>query len=159
MAMQGGSVIVNDDESVSGGGLARAIFNHLATLHAAELSGINTDYNTMLAEINAGQHGATTEEIKQTMRPSFDATAQAAARLRLLRKWATTANDIGPPLVAYIQAEASIPLANVKATVSTSTSTGRTPNPNDPDTAIQGPASAVDLPVTGSGGASSLRIE
>ncbi|MCU0655807.1 MAG: hypothetical protein MUF64_11160 [Polyangiaceae bacterium] len=74
------------------------------------------------------------------------------------REWAKQANELGPPLVTYLQEHARVPLANVVATVSTSTSTGRTPNPNDPNTAIQGPSAAVELPVTGTAGAVELPL-
>lgn len=150
--MQGGNVTIDDDEIINGSGLARAIFDRISARHADQLAKIDAAYDSSIAAA-----ADLSPEARNAVVASLNDNKKAA-RLNLLRYWADTANDIGPPIVAYIQAEASVSLVNVKATVSTSTSTGRTPNPNNPDTAIQGPASAVELPVTGDGGATALGI-
>ena len=157
MAMQGGFVAVDDNEQVSGGGLARAIFDRQRVTHGDQLAQVDAAYDGLIQRVQAGELGATSDESKALLTERFQ-QEKTAARLNLLRQWASTANDLGPPIVAYIQAEARVSLDAVKATVSPTTSTGRTPNPNTPDTAIQGPAAAVSLPVTGAGGATSLGV-
>jgi hypothetical protein len=67
------------------------------------------------------------------------------------------ANSIAPAIVDYIHANAVVDLAAVVATVS-SQQVGRTPNPNNANTAIQAPSSPVALPVT-NGGTTTIGIQ
>lgn len=147
MAMEGGQVAVTDDETVSGGGLARAIYNKKATSGAATLAAISDAYASSLA----------TEGLSQQERESLVAQRDSS-RLSLLRSWAAEANDLGAAIVDYLKDNATVSLATVKATVGTSTSVGRTPNPNNGDVPIEPPSAAVDLPVTGAGGATVLAL-
>jgi hypothetical protein len=69
---------------------------------------------------------------------SADVTVGNTARLTTFQGWADQANMIAQ-LIPYIT-------ANGHAHV-TSQSLGLTPNPNDPNTAIQAPSSPVDIPL------------
>ena len=62
------------------------------------------------------------------------------AQVQVLRAVADQANADGPAIVDYLH-------ANAKAHVTTE-SLGKTPNPNNADTAIVAPASPVDIPIT-----------
>jgi hypothetical protein len=70
------------------------------------------------------------------------------ARRLLFQEKARDANAVAPMLVAYLQANAQVDLAQVRARVA-GVSVGRTPNPNAADVPINPPASAVDLPLVG----------
>lgn len=155
MSMIGGNVLVADDEAETEtiSGLAGAIYTSLKTSNAAYLAQVLQNFDDALARPQPQMSAEQLAKYRDDIR-----LQKKAASVGIKRYWAKQANELGPPIVAYIQAEARIPLANVVATVSTSTSTGRTPNPNDPNTAIQGPASAVELPVTGDAGAVELLV-
>jgi hypothetical protein len=72
-----------------------------------------------------------------------------AARRTLFEDKARDANAIAPVLVAYLQANASVVLQGVTATVAVSL--GQTPSPNNPATPIAPPSPAVSLPLSGTG--------
>lgn len=147
MAMDGGQVSISNSEVVSGEGLARAIYNLKALAGASQLTAISDAYASSLQ----------TEGISQQERTTLEAQRDSS-RLALLRSWADEANVLGPAIVDYLKANATVSIASVKATVSTSTSVGRTPNPNNGDVPIEPPTIAVDLPVTGTGGATTLAL-
>lgn len=148
MSMTPGSVTVNDDETVTGTGMARALYDGLASVGAPDLAAITAsmtgspDFPGWKAEVKAQ---VTTEE--------------KAARLALRRSWAKQANALGPAIVTYVQAHATVSLVDVKATVSTSASVGRLPATLTPGDPIDAPSSAVGLPVTGDGGATELGVQ
>lgn len=139
MSLDGGFVTVADDESVTGSGLALAIYQQTASLNAGQLAAISSAFATTIED------PATPEEVKASLAAQRD-----QQRLDLLRTWARTANTLGPAIVDYLKANASITVA-ATATIETGTSTGRLPPVLATGVDIWGPASAVILPVTGSG--------
>lgn len=148
MSMTGGTVTIDDEEAVSGGGMARAIYDGLAASNAADLEAITSSMT------GSPDFDGWKEEVQNKVEQE-----EKTARLALRRQWAKQANALGPAIVAYIQAEARVSLIDVKATVSTSTSTGRLPASLTPGDAIDAPSAAVDLPVTGDGGATEIGVE
>lgn len=67
-----------------------------------------------------------------------------------LHMLADLAEGFAGPIVAHIVANAVVHAGTLAAHV-TSESLGRTPSPNNPNTAIQAPSAAVDVPLTGAG--------
>lgn len=141
MSMQGGSVTVTLDATgqpkFMGTGLALAwaqatIAALLATLPPLPIL------------------GATTAPFRPE-RPVAQADIALAigARSVLFQDKARDANAIAPMLVAYLQGNAQVVLANVTATVAVSM--GTTPNPNTPGAPIGAPSPAVALPLSGTG--------
>ena len=143
-----GSVTVYDNEQAAGSGLARAIYDQLWSLNKDQLTAIDQAYYNV---INTPD---TPLEVKQQLNAQ-----RIAARLGTLRGWAKTANEIGPPIVAYLQANAVVSLINVHATVDTGDSVGRLPAVLTPGDPIDGPAAPVDLPVTGAGAVTTLALQ
>jgi hypothetical protein len=126
MSMTAGTVTVADNETVSGAGLARALYDaDAATMTLMTLPTL----------------GATTAPYSAA-RPvaQSDIDLVQTGRLLTLRDVARRANAYASAIVTYLQ-------ANAKAHV-TNQSLGRTPNPNDPDTAIAAPSAPVDIPIT-----------
>lgn len=151
MAMIGGSVEVSENESHSGSGLALALYEARKAASSTLLS--NLDPVAKLAELprlsEPGMEAAKTATIAGLKK----------ARLDLLRGLADDANLLGPVLIDYIQAHAEVSLAGVVATVETSASLGRAPDPLTPNAPIKGPLSPVSLPVTGDDGATILGVQ
>lgn len=143
MALVAGTVSVSATEVVSGSGLARAIYD-------AEVA------TTDLPPQDVSSEHAGWDDYKAELQEKLT-SARLDQRVSTLRGIAKKATALASALVPYFTTNAEISLATVVATVSPTTSTGRTPNPNDPDTAIQGPAVAVTLPVA-RGDAAPLRI-
>lgn len=161
MSMDGGNAAVTqtinpdgtfvENETLSG--LAGAIYTSIKASNLAK-------YNELMATMD--------EAIslpREHLSPSDLATARAGLRvakrdasLAMKQGWAKQANELGPPIVAYLQAEARVPLANVKATVSTSARAGRLPSTLNPGDPIDPPSAAVLLPVTGDAGATELPL-
>lgn len=147
MAMQGGTVTINEDGSYDGTGLAKAIFLAIHEQRKSQLAAISDAFNNSLS--TPGLSDAEQAALKSQR------DAQVVALLRL---WASDANALGPAIVTYIQANAAVSLTSVKATVSTSASVGTVPNPVVAGDPIDPPGTAVDLPVTGAGGATEIGI-
>jgi hypothetical protein len=145
MAMIGGSVTVNDDETESGTGLALALYLALKTAHAADLPS--------LAVVDAPPFATLPADARETARQSI-----RDARVKQLRGYAVDATALGTATVAYLQAHAEVSLASVVATVSTSAHVGVLPASLVVGTPIDPPGSPVDLPVTGAGGSASLGL-
>jgi hypothetical protein len=148
MAMEGGTVHVRDDATITGSGLARHIVESIKPGVAAE---IEAKYQAVFATPTF-----------QALDPSVQDTVRAektTALLSSLRWWASIANGLAPALVTYLQQHAAVSIAGVVATVDTTTSLGRTPTPNDPDEPIVPPSEAVELPVTGALGATTLALQ
>jgi hypothetical protein len=135
MTMTGGSVTVNNDESHTGSGLALAAYVALKAQYAADLPVIDP------AE------------------PAFTKGIKQESRLARLRDLAKQANALGPAFVAYLQANATVSLANVKAKVDTATSVGRLPPTFISGDPIDAPSEDVELPVTGDAGATTLALQ
>jgi hypothetical protein len=133
-----GAVAIADNESVSGTGAARAIYD--ATVSIA----VN------LGPLVLPTLGATLAPYR-TERPvgQGDIDRMKIARLIVLRAHATTCTVIAN-LIPYLVENASIVPGSLHATVTTE-SVGVTPTPNDPGAAILPPASPVGIPLTGSG--------
>lgn len=140
MSLEGGAVVVADDESVTGSGLALAIYQQTAAQNAGQLAAISSAFATSIND------PATPDASKAALAGQRD-----QQRLDLIRSWARTANTLGPAIVDYLKANAVVSLTGVVATVSTGTSVGTVPNPVVAGDPIDPPATAVDLPVTGSG--------
>lgn len=152
MSMTPGSVTVNDDESHTGSGAALAVYEALKAAHAPDMP--STAPYDAFPWVDDGDK-------KATMTPANRQAALdgvKAARVKMLRRDAGDATAIGATMVAYIQANARVPLANVKATVSDATSVGKLPATLTPGDPIDPPDPAVDLPVTGDAGATELPI-
>lgn len=79
-----------------------------------------------------------------------DVDAAKAGRLVFYKDIAATATGIAA-FVTYITSNAVINVAGFVTAHVTSQRLGKTPNPNDPATAIDPPASAVDIPLAGTG--------
>lgn len=161
--MIGGSVTVADDETVTGDGLARAWFDAFVASFASTLPPVPTHDEArdgLRAERKqaADRNPSTTPYVEPT-EADITARIQGAKtrRLQALRGWTSLPNLLAPPTVAYIQANAVVDLAAVVATVS-SQQVGRTPNPNNANTAIQAPSSPVTLPVT-NGAATTIGVQ
>jgi hypothetical protein len=60
-------------------------------------------------------------------------------------------NAMGSGIVSYIQGNAVVDFSVSGNAHVTSQSLGRTPSPNNANTAIQAPSSPVDVPLTGTG--------
>lgn len=116
---------MDEDEVVTGTGYARALYD-------ADVATMTLPTLPML--------GAT-DPPYTTLRPvsADDIDLVRAGRVRALQEAARRANAYASATVTYFT-------ANAKARV-TSQSLGRTPNPNNPDVAIQPPLSTVDLPI------------
>jgi len=126
MAMSAGTVVVADDESATGTGMARAIYDaDIATLALPVVPILgNTDPPWRVERpVNAA-----------------DIAQVQAARLLMLSEAARRANAYAAGIVTHIT-------GNAKVTVSVG-GLQRTPSPNNPDTATQAPASPVELPVS-----------
>jgi hypothetical protein len=158
--MTAGSVTVNDNETHSGTGMALAIYEALKTAHASELPDPDAgafpppDLPEGTSDADREEAEAKTAATNAQMRAN-----KVAARVRMLRRDAADATAIATAVVAHIQANAVVSLSSVVATVSPSASVGRTPDPNDPGAAIQGPLLEVQLPVTGAAGATTLGVQ
>jgi hypothetical protein len=117
--MQAGSVTVAGDGSYTGSGLAKALMDaHVTNVEALVAS-----------QVAASQIPTTT-------------TSQAAMKLSIRQALAAQANAYASAVVTYFQANAT---AHVTTQV-----LGLTPtkDPVPANTAIQPPASAVDIPIT-----------
>ncbi len=141
MSLDGGTAEVvvdgNGQPSVTGSGLALVWAQ--ATVAAA------------LAELPPLPDVGSTAAPYRAERPATqsDRDRAIAARLLLFQDKARDANAIGPALVSYLIANAQVSMANVSAEVTVSV--GEVPTPNTPGTAITPPASAVSLPLAGTG--------
>jgi hypothetical protein len=119
MSMQPGSVTVAGDASYTGTGLAMALMDaHVATAEALVASQI------------AASQIATTP------------ASQLAMKLAIRQGLAAMANAYGSAMVAYLQANAT---AHVTTQVLALTPTA---DPVPSNTAVQPPASPVDIPIT-----------
>lgn len=160
MSMIGGSATVSQTIEPDGSftevetlsGLAGAIYTNTKATNLAA-------YNELMAQMDAAialprEHLSPAElaGVRTQLRAS-----KAQASLAMKQGWAKQANELGPPIVAYLQANAELVTTNLRARVTTSTSVGRTPDPNDPNTSIQPPAADVDLAAVAVGGA--VRIQ
>jgi len=126
MALVAGSVSVNSSEIVTGSDMALALYNaDAATIVLPALPILNSTAAPWRVERPVSQ---------------ADIDAVKAGRVATLQEAARRATAYALAIVGYFHAFAV-------ARVGTSTSTGRTPNPNNADTAIQPPASNVDLPI------------
>lgn len=164
MSMIGGSVsiaqTINPDgtfeEVETKSGLAGAMYD---ALKAANLDSYNTTMADMDTAIAAPRSHLSEDtnpklsEVRAQLRQS-----KAETSLGIKRGWAKQANELGPPIVAYLQANAVVSLASVKATVSDAASVGRLPATLTPGDPIDPPSAAVDLPVTGNAGAVELSL-
>lgn len=148
--MVGGSVSVSGNGAISKSGLAGAIFDALQAADNQRMVNTVAFFDDFINSVKFQENSPDAQARFLTMKDT--------AILDLLRSWAVTATAVGQATVAYLQANATVSLASVKATVSTGTSVGRTPNPNNPATPISPPTAAVDLPVTGAGGATDLSL-
>jgi hypothetical protein len=129
--MTGGTdVVVSSDESAAGAGLQWALYQaDVATANLPSLYVVGQTTSPFSSD-----NPATAQQVA-------DANPQlTTVRLSILRGIATKANAWARTIVSYVQ-------ANAVARVTTSTSCGRTPTPNDPSTAILPPAAEVDLEV------------
>lgn len=155
MSMIGGSASVADDdpETETLSGLAGAIYTSLKASNAAQYTFAMQSFDDAIALPRSHVPPAELEVMRDKMRAD-----KKQASVALKRLWAKQANELGPPIVAYLQAAARVPLANVVATIDTSTSTGRLPNPVTPGDPIDAPSEAVELPVTGEAGAVELPL-
>lgn len=127
MSMSAGSVAVAGDESVTGSGLARELYDaDAATMPLPTVPGL----------------GVTTSPFT-VARPSntSDQNAIKAARLVILRDLARRANAYATAIVAHIT-------ANAVATISTSARAGKIPNPVVAGDPIDPPGTAVTLPIS-----------
>lgn len=95
-------------------------------------SGMALDLYNAVIPLSAAALASAPQQTKATFRQS---TADFCAAL-------------AAGIVNHIHANAVVDLSAVVATVGTGASVGRTPNPNNANTAIQGPSAAVTLPVT-----------
>lgn len=129
MSLSAGTVTVASDETASGSGLAKALYDaDVATLSLPTVPTL----------------GSTAAPYRVERPVSADDVASVkAGRLTTLQEAARRANAYGAAIVSYLLANAEI---------STHVIIGggegglqRTPNPNDPDTATQGPAFQVEL--------------
>jgi hypothetical protein len=145
MAMIGGSVTVNDDETESGTGLALALYLALKTAHAADLPQLSVLGAPPYTTLPADKRPAAEQSIKD-------------ARLKQLRGYAVDATALGTATVTYLQAHAEVSLASVVATVSTSASVGVLPTVIAAGQPIGPPGADVGLPVTGAGGGTTLGL-
>jgi hypothetical protein len=117
--MQPGSVSVASDASYTGTGLALALMDaHVATAEALAAS-----------QIAASQIAMTP-------------TSQVAMKLAIRQGLAAMANAYGQAIVAYLQANAT---AHVTTQILGMTPTA---DPVPPNTNVQPPAAAVDIPIT-----------
>lgn len=152
--LKGGYVSIGPNDLPTGDGLAWALFQAIKKARQSEYNSLADFFQKTDKKgqelVNAGRWA---QEKLDEQRELHKAQLRA-----ILDGWAREANTYGPTIVAYFQEHARVPLTNVVATVSTSTSIGRTPTPNDPNTAIQGPSAAVELPITGASGAVELPV-
>ena len=125
--MNAGSVLVADDETATGEGMAFDIYT--------------ADVLTLVLPTVPGPLGDTTPPYS-TDHPvdAADITAVQKARLAVLREHGRMATAIAAGVVTHLAAHAT---AHVTTQV-----LGRTPNPNNADTAIQAPSAPVDIPIT-----------
>ena len=127
--LAGTNVTISDTELVlTGSGLKLELYN--AELAVTELMALYTVGQTTSpfsadAPATQGQVDDANPQL-QTMRVS------------VLRAIASRANAYGAAIVAHV-------VANGKAVVGVATSCGRTPSPNNPSTAILGPAVELEL--------------
>lgn len=130
MALVGGSVTVNNDQSYSGSGLALAIFE---ARRAWLIANVFPDWDP---------NGSPPSDVYT---PATWAATANATRLAMLHGAADFANLLAPPIVDHIK-------ANAEVTVTVSTSDGglqRTPDPNDPNTNTQAPSANKVLATKG----------
>lgn len=156
MSMTGGSASVADDdpETETLSGLAGAIYTSLKASNAASYNAAMAAFDEAIAMARPHMVPADLEAARVKMRAD-----KKQASVALKRLWAKQANELGPPIVAYIQANAVVSLANVKATVDTSTSVGKLPATLTPGDPIDAPSENVELPVTGQDGATALGVQ
>lgn len=131
MALSAGTVAVADDESSSGSGWAKALYDADATTFAATLP-----------DPNAPPAGFTVESWAPIAR---------SIRLAALRERARQANAYAAANVSHVTGNAVVNPGTLAAKIVAGTSLGRTPNPNTPDTSLQGLTIDVEVPVVHSG--------
>lgn len=145
MSMIAGSVTIAADQAETKSGLAGVVYDQLKVEHADDLAAVEQPFDDALAQLPP-------VHIEQML-----LQGKADAVLAFLRGLAKTANAVGKT-VGYIQSNAVVSLSGVQATVATSTSVGRLPLSTTPGSPIDGPGTAVGLPVTGAGGATTLGV-
>lgn len=78
-------------------------------------------------------------------------TLSNAVLLTIAQSAVAIGTGIATGLVPYVTSNASVVVAGTVTAHVTSESLGRTPNPNNPNTAIVAPSAPVDIPLTGIG--------
>jgi hypothetical protein len=115
VAFIGGAVRVDEGESVSKSGLAGAIFERLAALNANQLSAADSAYDNLIASVQSGEFSPSLQgQAREEMLAEFR-SRKALARLSILQAWARTANELGPPVAAYVKSNLLLPVRSASA--------------------------------------------